>query len=826
MDMTLEKTKIYQELKTRGVSVKILGNLTSLSENCEDILSKVVKAFPNFTNHDIEHSYRVADFMYDLLPQSISDYCDTELIMMLYVAMTHDLGMVDDSFEVKSFEDLEKIRKDHHKRSAKMVEDKSQFEDYIFSIDGIDIRTDIANISKSHNESVKWITENIKKEKNIGRDVVHCQFICYLLRIADLIDFDNQRTPLIVYKLYEKELKKDKYRKSNEEWKKQLSVTNFNHVKNNRKERECNIVFDAKVNSSAVCISLFEYFDYIEKEITEIQTFNPNDEKYKFFINPKVDQHIEKNGFDVKPLIQYVDYLSIANILVGEHLYNKKEEALRELLQNAMDAILLMKEIKKDASYTPTIKISVEKEFLSISDNGIGMTLEDIEQYFLCIGKSFYRSKEYHYDYKPISNYGIGFLSSYLLSNKIVVETVSHQDSNNQIILELNKNDKYVIFSQKHLSVSNHGTTVKLVLSDVLKVFNEIKEIISFIEKNFINPGILIEFYDDTHTVKPIKLNSIDNEYCTFLEDIFLQCDLESTKLNILPCEEFLSEDKILSEDKFFFEDKYVFENRHYVDSEEFKEFDSIDRLKKLIYKDDCINSIIVKGLSWEQEEILIDNSDRCSESELISDRFNEYFDDLQQYDKCVKIYTSNEDFSDVPDDESSVIDEKKSNFWDADENEKNVFWDFAIDKLYPCKKFLITKQVQNIIVNNKDFSFFRKNVKCDAGYFFNNKGFRMDFFVKNVRVDNARISIPFCFSNIALKNLKINVLNNCIPDLSRSKIPEDIAQSIGYAIGRAVHLALLKKCEISGKKMLDNELRLLKQFVSKYYAEKNIFCK
>lgn len=132
MDMTLEKTKIYQELESRGVSAKILGNLTRLSQCCKDILSKINSVFPHFTNHDIEHSYRVADFMYDILPQFISDYCDTELIMMLYVAMTHDLGMVDDSFEVKSFEDLEKIRTNHHKRSAEMVEDKNLFNDGFF----------------------------------------------------------------------------------------------------------------------------------------------------------------------------------------------------------------------------------------------------------------------------------------------------------------------------------------------------------------------------------------------------------------------------------------------------------------------------------------------------------------------------------------------------------------------------------------------------------------------------------------------------------------------------------------------------------------------
>ncbi len=813
MNMTLEKTKIYQELESRGVSAKILGNLINLSQCCESILSKVNSAFPHFTNHDIGHSFRVADFMCDLLPKSISDYCETDLIIMLYVAMTHDLGMVDDSFEVKSFEDLEKIRTNHHKRSAEMVEDKNLFNDGLFSIDEIDVRTEVANISKSHNESVEWIIENIKEEKNIGRDVVHCRFICYLLRIADLIDFDNQRTPLVVYKLFEKELQKDEYKKSDEEWKKQLSVTNFNHVKNNREQRRCNIVFDAKVYSSAICRSLFEYFNYIEKEIIEIEKVNPEDEKFKFFINPKVEQNIEQNGFDVKPLIQYVDYLSIANILVGENLYNKKEDALRELLQNAMDAILLMKEIKNGASYTPTIKISVDKEYLSISDNGIGMTLKDIEQYFLCIGKSFYKSKDYHYNYKPISNYGVGFLSSYLLSNKIIVETISYQDSNNQINLELNKNDEYVIFSQKHLDVSNHGTTVKLVISDVLKVFGDIKEITSFIEKNFVNPGISIEFYDNNScNSTPIKLNDFNNEYREYLDDIFLQCDLGTAKLDVSSCKNFLPEDD------------FVFENGRYINSEEFS---TIGHLKTLVYNDDCINSIIVKGLSGEQEQILDDNSGRCSESELISNRFSEYFDDFDQYEQCVEIYANNEDFSDVVDDDSSVIDEREGDFWIPDENGEISFLDFALDKLYPCKRFLIEKKVHNIIVNDEDFSFFRKNVKCNAsGYFYRDKGYQMDFYVKNVRVNNAEISIPFCFSNISLKKLKINVLNNCIPDLSRSKISEDVARHIGYAVGRAVHLALLKKREIFGEQMSENELRLLEEFISKYYAEKKIFCK
>lgn len=383
-------------------------------------MPKVNNSFSHFTNHDIRHSYRVANFMYELLPCSEENYCNSELVIMLYAAMMHDLGMVDTSFDPKSSEDLEELRKNHHKKSAEMIMNKDMFEDDLFLIDGISVRREVADAAKSHNESVKWIIENIREHKGVGNDSVNLRFICYLLRIADLIDFDNQRTPLIVYSFFEKEFKKDEWKISDDEWKKQLSVTNFNHVIIDREKRICRISFEAEVESSSVCRNLFRYFKYIEKEITEIERFKSADDRYTLYIDPKVEQRVEQDRFDVKPLIQYVDYLSVANILIGENIYDKKEYALREIVQNAMDAVLLMKEIKNNSDYAPQIKIRMNDNTLFIEDNGIGMTREVIENYFLCIGKSFYRSKDYTYAYKPISHYGVGFLSSYLLSKKLL----------------------------------------------------------------------------------------------------------------------------------------------------------------------------------------------------------------------------------------------------------------------------------------------------------------------------------------------------------------------------------------------------------------------
>lgn len=808
----LKETKIYQQLKSRRVPEEILGNLSIISQKCTDLLAKVNSCFPHFTNHDISHSYRVADAMFELLPDSVEKYSNAELVIMLYVAIMHDLGMVDNSFDPKTPEELELIRKKHHIRSQKIISDKELFEDDYFLIDGINLRNEIANISRSHNESVEWIAQNIRDHKSIGNDEASPQFISFLLRIADLIDFDNQRTPLIIYKFFKNEFKKDEYKISDEEWSKQISITNFNHVKADKKNKICKIVFDAEVYSASVCRNLFKYFKYIEKELSEISNIKLCDDRYTFHIDPKIEQNIDQNGFMVKPLIQYVDYLSIAHILIGENIYDKKEHALREIIQNAMDAVLLMKEIKNDPCYIPKIKVSANSDTLSIEDNGIGMTQDVIENYFLCIGKSFYNSKDYNYNYKPISHYGIGFLSSYLLSNKIAVKTSSYKNSNKQISLKLTKDDEYVVFSEQTIDIPRHGTTIELSLADVLTVFRSKDALKEYIEEIFVNPNISFTFDDGNQGEQTIQTNIFKQQYNTYLENILLNCDIETNKLEITPCLNFLRNGE------------YALKNNQYIDvkSNDQKNTDTALLLKSYIEKDE-INFLLVKGLSIEQELILDDNASRCDEREIISNRFYEYFE-LDQFEDKIVIYGESNDFLDIPD-EDQIIDAKSKLF--LSDGDKKTFYDFATEKMPHCHRFLVEARTKNIISNDKVFSFFRRNILCasprriDFG-----NAFPIVFYLKNVKIGEAEFRIPYCFSNISIKNLKINITDNCHPNLSRSKISDADSKLIGYAVGRAIHLALLDSGEISGKQLTEEEKELLKLFISKYYSEKNIFCK
>ena len=609
---------------------------------------------------------------------------------------------------------------------------------------------------------------------------------------------------------FEKEFKKDEWKISDDEWKKQLSVTNFNHVIIDREKRICRISFEAEVESSLVCRNLFRYFKYIEKEITEIKRFKSADDRYTLYIDPKVEQKVEQDRFDVKPLIQYVDYLSVANILIGENIYDKKEYALREIVQNAMDAVLLMKEIKNDPSYVPQIKIRIKDGVLFIEDNGIGMTREVIENYFLCIGKSFYRSKDYTYAYKPISHYGVGFLSSYLLSKQVIVRTSSYKDSNKQIELELNKDDEYVVFSEKKQDISKHGTIVEMNLDDVLSVFVKKERIKQYLENTFVNPKISIVFNDGEHGDEIVQSIEFDESYGEYLNGILLKCDVEIHQGLVFSCDDFLCDKN------------YAIVENSFINSDMFRKNGASLLLDSLITGDDRIYSINVRGLSFDQKQILDDNDSWCDSCDIISDKFSEFFDEDDMYARIVEVYGKEEVFEDVPD-KDEVIDDELCCSLNHDDG--GLFREFAKNEMRDCDRFLVETRMKKIIVNKGFYSFFKEGMKFDSSHANNYNIYPMDLFVKNVRIEEASLIIPYVFSNLRLRKLKVNVVDNCVPNLSRSKILQNVSLKIGYAVGRAIHKALLKKGEISGKKMSEQERELLEKFINKYYSDKNEFC-
>jgi hypothetical protein len=139
---------------------------------------------------------------------------------------------------------------------------------------------------------------------------------------------------------------------------------------------------------------------------------------------------IDARGYDPLDLKFTVDSSAALQLFTGNRLYADRRAFLRELLQNAIDACRLRTLVEPD--YTPgiTIRFQDDIRIVSVADNGIGMDRQWIEKYFLQIGISFYQSgrirridRDRGVGLSFISQFGIGFLSSFLVAEKIIIRT-------------------------------------------------------------------------------------------------------------------------------------------------------------------------------------------------------------------------------------------------------------------------------------------------------------------------------------------------------------------------------------------------------------------
>lgn len=145
-----------------------------------------------------------------------------------------------------------------------------------------------------------------------------------------------------------------------------------------------------------------------------------------YYLAPKIEKNNMPNAIDNYNFEAYIP--TLIPLLTGDNIYAKKEVFARELIQNSLDAIAVRGSV--DSNFDQTIYITLGqaqgRRFFRIKDYGTGMDRFKIERYFTSIGRSFYSGDEYRdleIDYKPISNFGIGFLSAFMICREIDVKT-------------------------------------------------------------------------------------------------------------------------------------------------------------------------------------------------------------------------------------------------------------------------------------------------------------------------------------------------------------------------------------------------------------------
>lgn len=158
--------------------------------------------------------------------------------------------------------------------------------------------------------------------------------------------------------------------------------------------------------------------------------------------------------------------------IIKKSLYSDHQIFLRELISNAVDAIQKIKMVSRAGEYggdigEPEITIAIDKgkKTLSISDNGIGMTGEEVKKYINQVAFSsaeeFIHKYEGKADQPIIGHFGLGFYSSFMVAKKVEIDTLSYKEGSQAVHWSCDGSPEFTLDES---SRNIRGTTITLTL--------------------------------------------------------------------------------------------------------------------------------------------------------------------------------------------------------------------------------------------------------------------------------------------------------------------------------------------------------------------------
>ncbi len=176
--------------------------------------------------------------------------------------------------------------------------------------------------------------------------------------------------------------------------------------------------------------------------------------------------------------------------VIKKFLYSDHEIFLRELVSNAVDASQKLKTLSQSGEYKGNtddikVKVSVNKDAktITVSDNGIGMTAEEVDKYINQI--AFSGAGDFLDKYKDIANsiighFGLGFYSSFMVSEKVEIITKSYRDGAQAVRWECNGDPEYTLEETEKPEI---GTDIILHIDSESEEFLEENRIKEMLEK-------------------------------------------------------------------------------------------------------------------------------------------------------------------------------------------------------------------------------------------------------------------------------------------------------------------------------------------------------
>jgi hypothetical protein len=488
----------YEEVTEADVS-KLKQLVLDTADFIGPHLDRIRDTFRHYTEHDLRHLCNVADLIFRFLPkqQRASQHGDSlvetirlnavELAFLWLAILLHDTGMFvsdkekedslkseeylhylrhcqnrvaaahrakEQGLEIKArtIEDAllaEYYRRLHPERVRRYISEKLHPKTPLKFRD-VSLINDIADLCESHAWGVRESSNPrepnkcvalMEPNRRLRSFRINLRYLACCLRLGDILDFDRSRTPLPVF--YEINFTEEV---SLQEWYKHLSIEGWN-------VDEHRVLFEARCTHPAFYVAVHDFLNWVDEELRECRYLLDDapagdDDKYSLTLAHATDRRqvrMSDSRYVAGGFRFQLEYEEIMRLLMDKSLYPDSTFFLREMLQNALDACRYQEALAKDADmadkYIPRIIVWDYSDDpvaprIVFQDNGIGMSQRHVENFFLRVGKSFYRSPEFAAERQRLashgihldacSQFGIGFLSCFLGGNTIEVETWRH----------------------------------------------------------------------------------------------------------------------------------------------------------------------------------------------------------------------------------------------------------------------------------------------------------------------------------------------------------------------------------------------------------------
>ncbi|MHB8994805.1 MAG: HD domain-containing protein [Armatimonadota bacterium] len=455
------------------------------------ILNRGGDATPQFTLHDSGHSARVLKIMGQIIPQKTLNLLSTvELGLLVLVAYTHDIGMCPPKDEIDSYRrlllegyqtpehqplldrfadyaacswDIESmpvqapkgdavdlsgdlitgwVRQEHCGEGWRFFQtDVLSTPGVLLEYDKVPLETILKRLSLSHGQPAWRLAETEFDLERVRTHRVCQRYLAIVLRIADILDYDPQRVPKILYRHQDV-----RNFRSVVEWHKHWGITSsIDDISD-----KC-IPFVARPPNAASYAATLQMTKEIAEEVDacrRVTLQSPLPAGYLFTLAPpECNIKPEDGRYEFIDAAFRPDTDEILELLAGHRLYDgRRWVASRELLQNAFDAVVEKQARQKlhvaehggpIAPATDSVVVNVMRDgdtvAIEYTDTGVGMAREHFEKYIVKTGHSYRRSgdlaslrrrcREHGIAYRRVGRFGLGVLAYFMIAKEVVFST-------------------------------------------------------------------------------------------------------------------------------------------------------------------------------------------------------------------------------------------------------------------------------------------------------------------------------------------------------------------------------------------------------------------